>query len=393
MSPEPSLDPRLAQRMDVVERFHAVDVMERAWQRERETGRPVISFGVGEPDFGSPSQVVEAATRAIASGQVRYTSTSGPIELREAIANSYAERFGVTIPASRIVVTIGASAALTLACIATVNPGDTVMMADPSYPANRNFVRAASGEPQLVPVESTTNYQLTRDHVAQQWTERTRGVLLASPANPTGTIIAEPELHAIADEVSARGGVLYADEIYGELVYDRAPSTLLAHTDDAFIINSFSKTFGMTGWRLGWMVCPQWALDAVQRLTDNLYLSLPYPSIKAGVAAFQPAVWAIVEERRQEFERRRDLLVAGLRDLGFGVPVVPQGAFYVYAECDSFTDDSFAFAYNMIEHAGVAATPGKDFGTHAGARHLRFSYTTSQANIEEGLARMAAYLR
>jgi len=234
-----------------------------------------------------------------------------------------------------------------------------------------------------------TAYQLSAPMVDAAWTERTAGVLLATPSNPTGTIVTPDELAAIADVAARRDGALFVDEIYGELVYDLVPSTVLAHTEGAFVVNSFSKTFGMTGWRLGWLVCPDWALDAVTRIAQNAYISAPAVSQSAGLACFQPAVWELVEERRLEYRARRDLLVDGLRRLGFGVPVVPQGAFYVYADCTRFGDDSGDVAHHLLETAGVACTPGDDFGTAAGHQHVRFSYTAPLHRIGEALDRMA----
>ena len=243
-----------------------------------------------------------------------------------------------------------------------------------------------------MPVGAATNYQLTAELVEGAWSERTAGVLLATPSNPTGTVVAPDELVAIADAVAARQGTLYVDEIYGELVYDRSPTTVLAHTDDAFVINSCSKTFGMTGWRLGWMVVPPWAVDAVRTLAQNMFISPPAPAQHGALAAFTPGVWDIVEERRQAFQERRDLLVGGLRSIGFGVAARPEGAFYVYADISAFDADARAFARRLLEDAGVAVTPGLDFGSHGADRHVRFSYTTSLEQIQEGLDRMAAYL-
>jgi aspartate/methionine/tyrosine aminotransferase len=216
-------------------------------------------------------------------------------------------------------------------------------------------------------------------------------VLLASPSNPTGTLVAPKELAAIVAEADGRGGVCFVDEIYGELVYDRAPATVLADNDTPFVINSFSKTFGMTGWRLGWMVCPDWALPAVEALAQNAFISPPAPSQYGGLAAFTPEVWATVEERRRAFAARRDVLVEGLRQVGFGVPVTPQGAFYVYARSDGFDADSMALARRLLDQAGVAAVPGCDFGDHEPEAHMRFSYTTSLDQITEAVRRLTAW--
>jgi aspartate/methionine/tyrosine aminotransferase len=392
----PARTRRLADRVDVIRPFLAVEVMEKAWKRERETGRRVISFGVGEPDFGTPPAAGIAATKLIETGRVRYTSAVGMPELRDAISQMYADRFGADVPARRIIITAGASGALMLAMDVTANAGSDVLLADPMYPANRNFIATVGARPVGIACGAESNYQLTAAAVAEHWTDATTGVLVASPSNPTGTLIPTPELHAIADLVSARGGSFYVDEIYGELVYGRTPSTVLTHTDDVFVINSFSKTWGMTGWRLGWLVCPEWAVDALDRLTQNIYLSPSHVAQAAALGVFQPSVWDLVEERRQEFERRRDRLIDGLRAIGFGIANVPEGAFYVYADCDRFLPrfgvDSFEFAFRMIDEADVAFTPGVDFSDHDGRRHVRFSYTTSMESIDEGLARLATAL-
>jgi len=383
--------PHLAARMAAIEPFRVVEVMEAAWELEA-AGRSIVWLVAGEPDFGTPAPVVAAAARAAEHGHVHYTASLGIPALRQAISRYYAERLGVDVPADRIAVTTGASGALLMALAATVDAGGEVLLTDPGYPCNRTFVRLNAGVPVGVPVDAATNFQLTTALVAGAWTERTAGVLLATPSNPTGTVVPPAELTAIADLVAARGGTLYVDEIYGELVYDRSPTTVLAHTDDAFVINSCSKTFGMTGWRLGWMVVPPWAVDAVRTLAQNMYISPPAPAQHGALAAFSPEVWAVVEERRQAFQERRDLLVGGLRQIGFGVPALPEGAFYVYADIGAFDDDARAFAQRLLHDAGVAVTPGLDFGTHGADRHVRFSYTTSLAQIEEGLERMSQYL-
>src|SRR5581483_8123240 len=269
------MPPPLARRTATITPFRVVDVMEAAWAAER-AGRSIVHLEVGEPDFGPPAPVVEAATKAIADGRVRYTSSLGIPELREAISGYYAERFGVEVPARRIVVTPGASGALLLALAATVDRDNRVLLADPGYPCNRNLIRMCEGTPVGLPVGALTDYQLTADLVADAWTPGTRAVLLATPSNPTGTMVPPGELAAIAAAAERLGGVCFVDEIYGELVYDRAPATVLAapaanESGTVFVLNSFSKTFGMTGWRLGWMVCPDWALPAIESLAQNAF--------------------------------------------------------------------------------------------------------------------------
>jgi len=382
--------PFLARRTAAITPFRVVDVMEAAWAAER-AGRSIVHLEVGEPDFGTPAPVVEAASKAIADGRVRYTSSLGLPELREAISGYYSDRFGIDVPARRVVVTTGASGALLLALAATVDRDDRVLLADPGYPCNRNLIRLCEGIPVGIPVGALTDYQLTAVLVAEAWEPRTRAVLLATPSNPTGTMVAPGELGAIAAEAQGRGGVCFVDEIYGELVYDRSPATVLAGTDTPFVINSFSKTFGMTGWRLGWMVCPDWALAAVEALAQNAFIAPPAPAQYGGLAAFSPEVWATVEERRRAFAARRDVLVAGLRTAGFAVPVMPPGAFYVYARSDVLDGDSMRLARRLLDEAGVAAVPGCDFGDHEPEAHMRFSYTTSLDQITEAVSRLTEW--
>ncbi|MDQ1423140.1 MAG: hypothetical protein QOD72_638 [Acidimicrobiaceae bacterium] len=385
------MDHRLARRVADIEPFRVVEMMQEAW-RLQATGRDIVFMVAGEPDFGTPAPVIDAVSRRLAGGHVHYTPSLGLPELRSAIADYYRSRFGLVLPVERIAVTTGASGALLLALAATVDTDTRILLADPGYPCNRHFMRLFEGRARSIPVDAATNYQLTAALVDEHWNDGTTGVLVATPSNPTGTIVAPDELAAIAATVAGRAGVLYVDEIYSELVYDAPTPTILTRTDDAFVVNSFSKTFGMTGWRLGWMVMPEWAIDAVEVLAQNLYISPPAPSQWAGQACFDPAVWQIVADRKEELRRRRDRLIAGLRALGFGIPVVPQGAFYVYADCSAHGDDSAAFARRLLHDAGVAVTPGNDFGTYRAQHHVRFSYTTAITQIEEALDRMTALL-
>jgi aspartate/methionine/tyrosine aminotransferase len=378
--------------MDTIAPFRVVEVMEKAWEVQA-TGRSVIHLVVGEPDFGTPAPVVAAASAAIADGQVHYTSSLGIRQLREAISGYYAERFGADVPASRIVVTAGGSAALLLAFGATLDAGDQVLMSDPGYPCNRNLIRLYGAEPVAACVGPGDNYQLSIESAARLWTDQTRGLLLGTPSNPTGTAIPAADLAELIRWTARQDALCFIDEVYGELVYDTAPSTALSSSQDVFVVNSFSKTFGMTGWRLGWLVCPEWAMDAVTRLAQNVYISPPVPAQFGALAAFTPAVWAIVEERRRLFQERRDLLVGGLRELGFGVPVMPQGAFYVYARCDRFATDSSEFVNRLLNEAGVAVAPGDDFGVFEAEQHVRFSYAASLEQLHEALLRLDRFAR
>jgi aspartate/methionine/tyrosine aminotransferase len=321
-----------------------------------------------------------------------YTPTPGLPQLRRAIADYYRSRYGVDIPASRVIVTTGSSAALLLACAVLVNPGDEVLLADPGYPANRHIVRVVEGAPRAVAVDAASAYQLAPDHLERHWGPRTAAALVASPSNPTGTLISTERLAQMAEIARAKGGMLIVDEIYHGLVYEGDYTTALAFSDDVIVINSFSKYFNMTGWRLGWMVAPERYAQELDKLAQNLYLAAPTPAQHAALAAFEPETLAILETRRQELKARRDYLVPELRRLGFDIPVTPQGAFYIYAGCAKLTKDSFGFARDLLEQAGVAITPGVDFGANAPERHVRFAYTNPIERLQEGVARIAKFV-
>jgi aspartate/methionine/tyrosine aminotransferase len=290
--------------------------------------------------------------------------------------------------AARVAVTPGASGALQLIFAALINPGDQVLMADPGYPCNRHFASLFEGEPVPIPVDASTGYQMNADLVRRHWTGRTVAVLLASPSNPTGTVIAPDEMARIARAVEERGGVLIVDEIYHGLVYGEEAVTALAHSPNLFVVNSFSKYYGMTGWRLGWLVAPASIIPAIDKLAQNIFLAASTPAQYAALAAFDVGVQQELLKRRDIFRARRDFLLPALRALGFDIPLVPQGAFYLYADCSRFTDDSQAFALRLLEQAGVAITPGLDFGSHRAARHVRFSYATTLDNLREGVTRL-----
>ena len=382
----------LARRMAEIEPFHVMALLARARELEAQ-GRSIIHMEIGEPDFPTPEPVCRAGMRVIEKGELYYTPAPGLPQLREAIAAYYRLRYGVELSPARILVTTGASAALLLACAVLIDPGDEVLLADPGYPANRHFVRLMEGVPRAVPVDATDGYQLAPQHLERHWGPRSVAALVASPSNPTGTLVSTERLSAMADFAGERGGTLIVDEIYHGLVYEGVYTTALAHSDDVFVVNSFSKYFQMTGWRLGWMVAPERYLGELDKLAQNLYLAAPTPSQHAALAAFEPETLAILEARRKEFKARRDYLVPALRGLGFDIPVTPQGAFYVYAGCGGLTRDSFAFAIEILEQAGVAITPGIDFGANAPERHVRFAYTNSIERLQEGVSRIAEFLK
>jgi len=384
--------PPVALRMGEIEPFHVMDLLARAKELERQ-GRSIVHMEIGEPDFATPQPVVEAAQRELAAGEGHYTPALGLPALREAIAAFYLERYGVTVSPERIVITPGASGALLLALGVLLDRDSEVLLADPGYPCNRHFVRFVEGRARGIDVDATSDYQLTAELLRNNWTPQTRAVLLASPSNPTGTLIPDSELSAMAKLAGERGGVLLVDEIYHGLTYGGEASTALSFSDDLFVINSFSKYFCMTGWRLGWLVVPEAYTREVEKLTQNLFIAAPTLSQHAALAAFQPECLAILEQRRQEFQRRRDYLLPALRELGFTIPLTPQGAFYLYANCSRFTGDSYRLASDLLEQAGVAITPGIDFGNNQPGSHLRFAYTTSMEQLKEGVKRIADYLK
>jgi aspartate/methionine/tyrosine aminotransferase len=384
---------RLAARMDAIEPFHVMEIQRRAFELEA-GGRRIVHMEIGQPDFPAPQPVVDAAIAALRREPMGYTDALGIRPLREAIAQFYADRYRLTVAPERVVVTAGASGAFLIAMGALIGPRDEVLMPDPCYPCNRHFVRMFEGEAKTIPVDEHAHYQLSLADVRRHWGPRTRGVMLASPSNPTGTIVPPDVLRAILAESDARAGFALVDEIYQGLTYDGPHlPTALGFSDRAFVVNSFSKYFCMTGWRLGWMVAPAEYVREMERLAQNAFICVSAPAQHAALAAFSPATIGILEERRAEFQRRRDFLVPALRSLGFSVPLMPQGAFYVYAGCERFAEDSEAFAWRVLEEAGVAITPGVDFGEHRARSHVRFAYTRTLADIEEGVERLRRFLR
>jgi aspartate/methionine/tyrosine aminotransferase len=393
---------RIAQRAQRIEPFYVMEVAKAASALAREvahTDRPVIFLNIGEPDFTAPEMVQAAAAQTIAQGATQYTQALGTDALRQAISGWYASRFGVEVPARRIIVTAGASAALHLACLALIEQGDEVLMPDPSYPCNRHFVSAAEGTAVLVPTTAAERYQLSAAKVQAAWGPHTRGVLLASPSNPTGTSIDPAELRRIHEVVQQHGGVTLIDEIYLGLSHDEAyGQTALAISDDIISINSFSKYFNMTGWRLGWLVVPDALVGVIERLAQHLFICPSTISQQAALACFEPESLAIYEARRAEFKARRDRFIPALNALGLTVPVQPDGAFYAWADCSAACaklglKDSWDFAHAALHHAHVAITPGRDFGTAETARFVRFSTANSMAELQTAIDRLKTWLQ
>lgn len=382
--------PKSARARDVSP-FQVMRLLARARELEQQ-GRDIVHMEVGEPDFNTPQPVIDAAQAFIATGKVHYTPATGLPALRERIAQYYQERYQVSVDPACIVVTPGASGALLLALAAVIDPGKKVLMADPGYPCNRNFTRFLEGQVASLPVDASTDYQLTAQKIAEHWDDDVVGVLLASPSNPTGTLIPEPALRDIVCLVKQKGGVIFMDEIYHGLVYDAVSPTILQYTRECFVINSFSKYFGMTGWRVGWLVAPKEYVEAIDNFAQNIFLAAPTPAQHAALAAFESSTIAILEQRREEFRARRDYLIPALRDIGFNIRTEPQGAFYIYSDCSQFSSDSLGFAETLLEEIGVAITPGNDFGEFCAEKHVRFAYTTSLDRLQEGVARLQDYL-
>jgi len=364
--------------MDVLARAHALEA----------AGRKVVHMEIGEPDFTAPPQVVEAGVRALRDGLTAYTATLGLPALREAISDFYRKKFNVTAETGRIAITAGASGGLLCVAALYVDPGDEILVPDPGYPGYRHFVRAFEGTARALPVSAATNFQPTLDMVRAAWGPRTKGLLIGSPSNPTGTLIDPSQLKEIASFIERKKGVLIVDEIYQGLVYGAQPVTALGLPGEVVIVNSFSKYFCMTGWRLGWVVLPPAAVRGFEKLAQHLFISAPSAAQHAAVAAFSPESISVLETRRSEFAKRRDFLLPALKQAGLKVPAEPHGAFYIYADCGM---DSKTFSIKLLEAEAVAATPGIDFGANGTDRFVRFAYTRSMDDLEEAALRIRRF--
>lgn len=391
MSPLPHT-PGYSRRSHEIAPFHVMSLLARA-QALEQAGHDVIHLEIGEPDFTTAEPVVRAGQAALAAGHTRYTAARGLPALRQAISGFYRSHYGLDIDPERILVTPGGSGALLLASSLLVDPGRHWLLADPGYPCNRHFLRLVEGGAQLVPVGPDTAYQLTPSLVEQHWNADSVGALVASPANPTGTVLSADELAALSKALQARGGHLVVDEIYHGLTYGLDAASVLQVDDNAFVLNSFSKYFGMTGWRLGWLVAPPAAVPDLEKLAQNLYISASSIAQHAALACFSAESMAIFEQRRQAFQQRRDFLLPALRELGFRIDVEPQGAFYLYADVSAFTDDAQAFCNHFLETEHVAFTPGLDFGFHRANQHVRLAYTQEVPRLQEAVARIARGLK
>ena len=376
-----------ARRINDIEPFRVVEVLTRAKQLAAQ-GRDIVRLEAGEPDFSTAEPIIRAAQAALNRGETHYSQAAGLPELREAISRYYRQDYGLDIAPERIMVTPGASGALLLISGLLLNPGDGILMTDPGYPCNRNFFRMVEGEGQLVPVGPEDRYQLTAAKAEAAWRDNTVGAIVASPANPTGEILTADELRDLHTLCEQKNGHLIVDEIYHGLDYDEKAASILSITDRAFVINSFSKYFGMTGWRLGWLVAPPDAVPHLERMAQNLFISMSTMGQFGALAAFEPETRAILDSRRDEFKRRRDFLLPELQQLGFTLPHTPAGALYLYAGIERFGQTSADFCQSMLEEHGISITPGADFGRHRADEHVRFAYTTSMERLEEAVSRL-----
>ncbi len=387
---------RLASRLDRIEPFYVMECAKAAREIAASPacdpargGRPMIYLNIGEPDFTAPPVVQAAADACLRNGRTQYTEALGLPALREAISRWYGERFGLDVPARRIAVTAGASSALQLATMALFEAGDEVLLPDPSYPCNRHFVAATGAHPKLLPSDAAARFQLDAAAVDAAWSPHTRGVLLASPSNPTGTSIAPDEMERIVHTVRRHGGVTIVDEIYLGLSYEEAfGHSALRLGEDVISVNSFSKYFCMTGWRLGWLVLPEALVGPVERLAQNLFICASAVAQHAALACFEAEAIAEYERRRAEFKRRRDYIVPALERLGLRVPVMPDGAFYAWADCSAHSASSWDLCFDLMKRAHVALTPGRDFGPHWSERFLRLSFASSMDHLEEAVQRL-----
>lgn len=381
----------IAQRMDNFPPFYVMELLQRAKILEAK-GREIIHMEIGEPDFPTPASIVNAGVKHLQTGQIKYTGAAGLPELRKKIANYYLQTYKIKIAPERIFITPGASGAFLLALGVSLNSGEEIIMSDPSYPCNNNFVQFFAGKSKFVNVNSSTRYQLSANLINKNWNSNSRGVLIASPSNPTGTLISALELKKSIEQVNELQGSFFSDEIYHGLVYGKKARSALEFSDDVFVINSFSKYFAMTGWRIGWLIVPEPLINPTEKLAQNIFISTATNSQYAALAALSEENIQELDNRVQAFAERRDFLYKHLLRLGFEIATKPEGAFYIYANCSRFTQDSFQFCKDLLEQEGVAVTPGKDFGKNEANKHIRFAYTASMAKISDGIERIERFL-
>jgi aspartate/methionine/tyrosine aminotransferase len=371
--------------------FHVMDILAQARLLERQ-GKSVFHMEVGEPDFATPDCIIDAGVAALKQHKTHYTPALGLPQLREAVAEYYQRKFSVAIDPRRIVITPGASGALQLAIGCLLDAGDDVLLADPGYPCNKNIAEVMACHAVSIPVGPDSGYQLSVAHIDEYWTDRTRAAMVATPSNPTGTTLTQQQLRELCLAAESRGGCLIVDEIYQGLVYEAQDHTALSVSDECIVINSFSKFFGMTGWRVGWMVVPECYIDAIDRIAQNIFLAPPTVSQYAAITALQESTAEVLDQRRDEFQQRRDFLLPALQQMGFGIAVKPQGAFYIYANCEAFTDDSYEWIRQLLNEEGVALTPGIDFGSYQAEKHCRFAYTLPSESLQQAVDKIDAFI-
>lgn len=381
------MSPALADRLQHTQTFHAMEVFKRT-QALQAKGHDVISLGIGEPDFTAAPAVVQALHQAADHGLGKYSAAAGIWPLRQAIAQFYGDKFHAPVDPERVIVTNGASGGLLLASLALINPGQNVLMPDPCYPANANFIMAAGGTTRLMRTEAALQFQPSAKDVERHWNDQTAGVLIASPGNPTGTSITPDALSAIVQAVQQRHGFVMMDEIYLGLSYQNERRSALALDDNLIILNSFSKYFHMTGWRLGWLIVPPELVAPIEKLASSLMICPPTLAQHGALACFEPQTLELLEHRREAFRTRRDYLVPALESLGFEVPATPDGAFYVYADISRFSNDSNQFVDTVLNEAHVALVPGIDFGPDHAQSKVRMAYTVGLDRLEQAVQRM-----
>lgn len=383
----------ITKRAKEIPPFIVMDVLERAQELEAQ-GRSIIHLEVGEPDFDTPQCVKDAACQAMDDNQTHYTHSLGLMELRQAIADYHERRFGAQVDPARVMVTSGTSPAMLLMFSALLEPDDEVIISDPAYACYDNFINFVGGKVVRVPVSEDDAFQYRPKEIAKKLSPRTKAIVINSPANPTGQLLSPERIQAIAEMAPGSDGPPYvvSDEIYHGLVYEGEERCILEFTDNAFVLNGFSKIYAMTGWRLGYVIAPPHYVRPLQKMHQNFAICAPSLAQWAGVTALSdPRAQADVERMRERYNARRLRLVEGLKELGLGIKVTPTGAFYVLARVDHIDPDDYRLAFDILDKAGVAVTPGRDFGP-GGRGFIRFSYANSLANIEEALSRLADYL-
>ncbi|WP_321324866.1 aminotransferase class I/II-fold pyridoxal phosphate-dependent enzyme [Thiomicrorhabdus sp.] len=386
--------PQISTTAAAIQPFHVMKILGEAKALEAQ-GKEIIHMEIGEPDYASLDCVHDAAYQAVQKGLTHYTPTLGLPALRQKLADFYQSFYHANVDSQNIMITPGSSTALQLVLTAILNPGDKVILCDPTYPCNRQFVHLLQADLLSIPVSHETNYQLNLELLKQHWQPGVKAVMVASPANPTGTVIEQTELLKMAQFLAKNNAYFIVDEIYQGLVYNRPAESILSHTDlpeNVIVINSFSKYFGMTGWRLGWTVAPMHLIPILDRLGQNLFLAAPTPSQYGALRVLEKDALALLDERRQKFEERRNTLVKAMLESGFELKTQPQGAFYLYWDVSSFTQDAAEFCNKLLHETGVAITPGKDFGNHKANQHVRLAYTTDKTKLLEAVKKTKQFV-